>query len=71
MALCRFCLFLLNTRLEQSNAARMSAAGEGLTEPNLYLRLTAQMQTSLATRTKFCTKTRCFSIAHCIFSLCE
>ena len=38
-------------RLEQSNAARMSAAGEGLTEPNLYLRK-AQMQPSLATRTK-------------------
>ena len=30
----------------------MSAAGEGLTEPNLYLRQMAQMQTSLATWTK-------------------
>ena len=30
----------------------LSAAGEGSTEPNLYLRLLAQMQTSLATRTK-------------------
>ncbi|MBQ9838623.1 MAG: hypothetical protein IJO56_03885 [Oscillospiraceae bacterium] len=39
-------------RLEKSNAARMSAAGEGSTEPILYLRLLAQMQTSLATRTK-------------------
>ena len=29
----------------------MSAAGEGLTEPILYLRI-AQMKTSLATRTK-------------------
>ena len=44
-------LFSFDTRLEQSNAARMSAAGEGSTEPNLYLRK-AQMQTSLATRTK-------------------
>jgi hypothetical protein len=30
----------------------MSAAGEGLTEPVLYLHHPAQMQTSLATRTK-------------------
>ena len=33
-------------------ATRMSAAGEGLTEPNIYLRLAAQMQTSLATWSK-------------------
>jgi len=45
-----FCLY--GARLEKINAARMSAAGEGLTEPILYLRLLAQMQTSLATRTK-------------------
>ena len=44
-----FCLY--GARLEKINAARMSAAGEGLTEPILYLRLLAQMQTSLATRT--------------------
>jgi len=30
----------------------MSVAGEGLTEPNIYLRLSVQMQTSLATWTK-------------------
>ena len=39
-------------RLEKINATRTSVAGEGLTEPILYLRLSAQMQTSLATRTK-------------------
>jgi len=33
------------------NAARMSAAGEGLTEPNNYL-CKAQMQTSPVERTK-------------------
>ena len=43
-----FCM----VRLESSNAARMSAAGEDLTEPNLYLRPTAQIETSLATRSK-------------------
>jgi len=32
-----FCLY--GARLEQLNATRMSAAGEGLTEPILYLRL--------------------------------
>jgi len=32
----------------------MSAAGEGSTEPILYLRLLAQMQTSLATQIKSC-----------------
>ena len=42
----------MGKRLEQLNAARMSAAGEDLTEPNLYLRHSAQMQTSLATWTK-------------------
>ena len=41
--------FMLVERLEQSNATRTSVAGDGLTEPNLYLRK-AQMQTSLATR---------------------
>ena len=39
-------------RLEKLNAARVSAAAKGLTEANLYLRTKAQMQTSLATRTK-------------------
>ena len=44
--------FIPNKRLEQSNATRASVAVEGLTEANLYLRLPAQMQTSLATWTK-------------------
>jgi hypothetical protein len=35
---CSLGFYLLNARLEKLNAARMSAAGEGLTEPNLYLR---------------------------------
>ena len=43
-------LLLLWGGLEQSNAARMSAAGEGLTEPTLDLRI-AQMQTSPTTGT--------------------
>ena len=42
-------VFLLMVRLEQSNATRTSVAGEVSTEPLLYLRLSAQMQTSLAT----------------------
>ena len=33
-------------RFEESNAARMSAAGNGLTEPNLYFR-NSKMQTNL------------------------
>ena len=47
-----FLLISLKVRLEQSNATRMSVAADGSTEPNLYLRLWAQMQTSLATWTK-------------------
>ena len=43
-----FCMY--GTRLEQSNATRTSVAADGLTEANLYLRLPAQMQTSLATQ---------------------
>ena len=29
-----FCFFILNERFEHLNAARMSAAGDGLTEPH-------------------------------------
>jgi len=47
-------LFWLEKRLEQLNAARMSAAGEGLTEPNLYLRPWAQMQTNLIAKNNIC-----------------
>jgi len=36
-SICSLGFSLLNARLEQSNAARMSAAGEGSTEPILYL----------------------------------
>jgi hypothetical protein len=44
--------FLSGARLEQSNpTCRGQVGGDGWTEPNIYLRL-AQMQTSLATRTK-------------------
>ena len=39
--------FGAHKKLEQLNATRMSVAGEGLTEPNLYFR-TAEMQTNLA-----------------------
>jgi len=40
-------LFSTHKRLEQLNATRMSVAGEGLTEPNLYFPIT-EMQTCLA-----------------------
>jgi hypothetical protein len=42
----------LNARLEQLNATRTSVAAASSMAANLYLRLKAQMQTSLATRTK-------------------
>ena len=43
--------FMPEKRLERSNATRMSVAAASLMAANLYLRLPAQMQTSLATRT--------------------
>ena len=43
--------FIPKKRLEQSNATRASVAAEGLTEANLYLHHSVQMQTSLATWT--------------------
>ena len=49
MASCHSHIFILIVRLEKSNAARMSAAGESSPESILYLRQVAQMQTSLAT----------------------
>ena len=45
-----FCLY--GARLEQLNATRTSVAAASSMAANLYLRLKAQMQTSLATRTK-------------------
>ena len=42
-SICSLGFYLLNARLEQFNASQMSAAGEGLTEPILYLRQSAQM----------------------------
>ena len=69
-----FCLY--GARLEQLNATRTSVAGEGLTEPILYLRLSAQMKASLATRTKtasfqhenwrFCHELNCFHRARLV-----
>ena len=53
MALCRFCLFLFKrVRLEHLNATRMSVAAVSSTEAYIYLYLSSQMQTSLATWTK-------------------
>ena len=42
----------IGARLEQSNATQMSVAAASSMAANFYLRLPAQMQTSLATRTK-------------------
>ena len=64
-SICSLGFYLLMERLEQSNAARMSTAGEGLTEPILYLRLLAQMQTSLATWSKGRFATWTFCVAEC------
>ena len=38
-SVCSLGFYLLNARLKRLNATRMSAAGEGLTAPLLYLRL--------------------------------
>ena len=51
-SICSLGFYLLNrARIERSNATRTSVAADGWTEANYYLRF-AQMQTSLATRTK-------------------
>ena len=54
MALCRFCLFLFKrVRLEHLNATRISVAAVSSMTAYIYLCLSSQMQTSLATGTKF------------------
>ena len=47
-------LFLTRDRFEQINAARMSAVGEGWTEPNLYFHPIKgmKMRTNLASSSK-------------------
>jgi len=47
-----FLLISFVVKLENLNATRMSVAAASSMAANLYLRLPAQMQTSLATRTK-------------------
>ena len=66
--------YLYGVRIEQSNATRTSVAGEGLTEPNLYLRHLARMQTSLAPPVEAASfqhkNCRSFSNSHPIAAYC-
>ena len=51
-SICSLGFYLLLVRLEQLNAVRMSAAGEGLTETSLYLRLTVHIEARHLRRTR-------------------